>query len=300
VTWRTSGGCQGGGARRGPARRARAQAQVPNMNPDGSWRGHLRTNAAGANLNREWAAPSAERSPEVLLVRNKMDQARRGGPCPTLISSPLFWVCSRQPPAWRAGRRWRAEPKPRAAARARPAWPGRALVGSWTLCCLGWRPWRVGPCSGAGVVYTEPVLFWLTGQSRTTHHRGSGGGAHARRCACAGAGGRRHVPGRARRRGAAIHLSGRQRGARPRQRTDIAACQAAGGAALAPGAGQGARAGAGAHVRAGVEEGGGVAPAHDRAWGTAGPGFVAPLLVARAIVVPQMQPITGCWHCMLT
>ena len=31
---------------------------------------------AGANLNREWEAPSAERSPEVLLVRNKMDKAR--------------------------------------------------------------------------------------------------------------------------------------------------------------------------------------------------------------------------------
>ena len=38
---------------------------VPNMNPDGSWRGHLRTNAGGANLNREWAKPSLERSPEV-------------------------------------------------------------------------------------------------------------------------------------------------------------------------------------------------------------------------------------------
>lgn len=38
---------------------------VPNMNPDGSWRGHLRTNAVGANLNREWAKPSLERSPEV-------------------------------------------------------------------------------------------------------------------------------------------------------------------------------------------------------------------------------------------
>ena len=41
---------------------------IPNMNPDGSCRGHLRTNAAGVNLNREWAAPTAERSPEVLGV----------------------------------------------------------------------------------------------------------------------------------------------------------------------------------------------------------------------------------------
>jgi murein tripeptide amidase MpaA len=46
---------------------------IPNMNPDGSRRGHLRTNAAGVNLNREWHAPSAERSPEVLHVRNAMD-----------------------------------------------------------------------------------------------------------------------------------------------------------------------------------------------------------------------------------
>ncbi|PRQ01019.1 Zinc carboxypeptidase [Enhygromyxa salina] len=45
---------------------------VPNMNPDGSRRGHLRTNAAGANLNREWLEPSMSRSPEVYLVREKM------------------------------------------------------------------------------------------------------------------------------------------------------------------------------------------------------------------------------------
>ena len=45
---------------------------VPHMNPDGAVRGNLRTNAAGANLNREWAAPSMERSPEVFLVRQKM------------------------------------------------------------------------------------------------------------------------------------------------------------------------------------------------------------------------------------
>ena len=43
------------------------------MNPDGSARGHLRTNAAGANLNREWGAPTAERSPEVLWTLNAMD-----------------------------------------------------------------------------------------------------------------------------------------------------------------------------------------------------------------------------------
>ncbi len=46
---------------------------VPNCNPDGSMRGHLRTNFAGVNLNREWAEPSAERSPEVLCIRNAMD-----------------------------------------------------------------------------------------------------------------------------------------------------------------------------------------------------------------------------------
>ncbi|MFK5004415.1 M14 family zinc carboxypeptidase, partial [Klebsiella pneumoniae] len=57
-------------------RRLRAQCRfhiVPNANPDGSFRGHLRTNAAGVNLNREWHAPSAERSPEVLAIRNAMD-----------------------------------------------------------------------------------------------------------------------------------------------------------------------------------------------------------------------------------
>ena len=48
---------------------------VPNMNPDGSRRGHLRTNAAGMNLNREWNAPSMEKSPEVFLVRRAMQDA---------------------------------------------------------------------------------------------------------------------------------------------------------------------------------------------------------------------------------
>ena len=39
-----------------------------------SFRGHLRTNAAGVNLNREWHTPSSEKSPEVLCVRNAMDE----------------------------------------------------------------------------------------------------------------------------------------------------------------------------------------------------------------------------------
>ena len=47
---------------------------VPNCNPDGSRRGHLRTNAVGTNLNREWHEPTADKSPEVLMIRNKMDQ----------------------------------------------------------------------------------------------------------------------------------------------------------------------------------------------------------------------------------
>ncbi|TNF87662.1 MAG: hypothetical protein JSU67_10525 [Gammaproteobacteria bacterium] len=47
---------------------------VPNMNPDGSRRGHLRTNAVGSNLNREWDNPTAEKSPEVLCVLEKIRQ----------------------------------------------------------------------------------------------------------------------------------------------------------------------------------------------------------------------------------
>jgi murein tripeptide amidase MpaA len=37
-------------------------------------RGNLRTNAAGANLNREWMNPSLERSPEVLCVKQKIEE----------------------------------------------------------------------------------------------------------------------------------------------------------------------------------------------------------------------------------
>ena len=47
---------------------------VPNMCIDGSIRGHLRCNAMGANLNREWADPCPKRSPEVFYVREKMHE----------------------------------------------------------------------------------------------------------------------------------------------------------------------------------------------------------------------------------
>jgi murein tripeptide amidase MpaA len=47
---------------------------VPNMNPDGSARGHLRTNAAGVNLNRVWHAPDPTTEPEVACVLAEMDR----------------------------------------------------------------------------------------------------------------------------------------------------------------------------------------------------------------------------------
>ena len=47
---------------------------IPNMNPDGSRRGHLRTNAAGINLNREWDRASLEKSPEVFHVLTEMNK----------------------------------------------------------------------------------------------------------------------------------------------------------------------------------------------------------------------------------
>jgi murein tripeptide amidase MpaA len=47
---------------------------VPNMCIDGAVRGHLRCNALGRNVNREWADPSAEASPEVYYVIEKMKE----------------------------------------------------------------------------------------------------------------------------------------------------------------------------------------------------------------------------------
>ena len=60
------------------ARALRAKCRfhvVPNCNPDGSRRGHLRTNAKGVNLNREWDNPTLENSPEVLALRKAMDES---------------------------------------------------------------------------------------------------------------------------------------------------------------------------------------------------------------------------------
>ena len=45
---------------------------VPNMNPDGAFRGHLRTNFAGCDLNRAWQSASEAESPEVYFVQQQM------------------------------------------------------------------------------------------------------------------------------------------------------------------------------------------------------------------------------------
>jgi murein tripeptide amidase MpaA len=45
---------------------------VPCMNLDGVRRGHLRTNAAGIDLNRAWQNTTMDKSPEVFLVREEM------------------------------------------------------------------------------------------------------------------------------------------------------------------------------------------------------------------------------------
>lgn len=45
---------------------------VPNMNPDGAFRGHLRTNLAGRDLNRAWQSASDADSPEVYFVQQQM------------------------------------------------------------------------------------------------------------------------------------------------------------------------------------------------------------------------------------
>lgn len=45
---------------------------VPLMNPDGAAAGHIRTNAAGTDLNRAWLNAAPEASPEVFQVRERM------------------------------------------------------------------------------------------------------------------------------------------------------------------------------------------------------------------------------------
>ncbi|HPQ94414.1 MAG TPA: M14-type cytosolic carboxypeptidase [Thiolinea sp.] len=45
---------------------------MPNMNPDGSFLGNLRTNAAGVNLNRVWGQADMEHSPEVYQVTQQL------------------------------------------------------------------------------------------------------------------------------------------------------------------------------------------------------------------------------------
>jgi len=55
-------------------RRAATFHIIPNMNPDGSRHGNLRTNHMGANLNREWGVATQKKSPEVLCTIAAMDE----------------------------------------------------------------------------------------------------------------------------------------------------------------------------------------------------------------------------------
>lgn len=47
---------------------------VPHMNPDGSFHGHLRTNAQGKDLNRAWQDSTPQLSPEVFFVKEQMEK----------------------------------------------------------------------------------------------------------------------------------------------------------------------------------------------------------------------------------
>ena len=46
---------------------------IPNMNPDGAFHGHLRTNANGQDLNRAWQNTSPQLSPEVFFALEQMN-----------------------------------------------------------------------------------------------------------------------------------------------------------------------------------------------------------------------------------
>jgi murein tripeptide amidase MpaA len=47
---------------------------VPNVNPDGAFHGHLRTNMAGRDLNRAWQDADADTAPEVLFIKQQMEK----------------------------------------------------------------------------------------------------------------------------------------------------------------------------------------------------------------------------------
>lgn len=81
---------------------------VPNVNPDGAANGFSRTNAVGANLNREWVSPSMERSPEVFSVRARMEATGLDFCIDCHADSELrcnFIWPSENVPAWTPGRR---------------------------------------------------------------------------------------------------------------------------------------------------------------------------------------------------
>ncbi|MFH7572432.1 hypothetical protein VSS95_30615, partial [Pseudomonas syringae pv. tagetis] len=46
---------------------------VPNLNPDGAFHRHLRTNANGKHLNRAWQDCTEDHSPEVFFITQQME-----------------------------------------------------------------------------------------------------------------------------------------------------------------------------------------------------------------------------------
>ncbi len=47
---------------------------VPNANPDGTYLGYIRTNAAGEDLNRIWRKDTPEKSPEIFYLKQQMQK----------------------------------------------------------------------------------------------------------------------------------------------------------------------------------------------------------------------------------
>eukprot|EP00887_Chlorella_sp_A99_P001377 scaffold8.g1377.t1 len=148
---------------------------VPNCNPDGSIRGHLRTNAKGANLNREWAGPTADYSPEASL------RAPGSGAAVSAALAALAF----------AGHQW-DPPSAQALQQASPDFRPSNLYGVDAPGYHGWSPQRAKQFAVAGLQALYATLLKM----RELEAAG-GGGAGAAGAAAAAEGGKRAAQGTA-------------------------------------------------------------------------------------------------------